>query len=190
MNSDGRDNREEEQRRAFQVNELIDSESSTMSAQERHAVVLEVHGFHPPIREPSEAKFDELIDRLRKQASVVRNRKAYNKALFLNPSYADSKSFLLMFLRSDNFQPTPAAQRLVSHFEAKHELFGIDKLARKITYEDLSDDDRSALSTGALQVLAVKDTSGRSIVFESHDFLEYKNVQNQVSQATSDSKSG
>jgi hypothetical protein len=179
MSNDG--NQEEERRRAHQMNELIISESVTMSADDRHRVVLEVHGFHPPIREPNEDDLDSLIDRIRKQASVVRNRKAYNKALFLNPSYADSKNLLLMFLRSENFHPSRAAQRLVFHFEKKLELFGIDKLARKITYEDLRDDDRIALATGALRFLPMKDKAGRAIVYESFDFLEYKSVQNQVS---------
>eukprot|EP00980_Cylindrotheca_fusiformis_P014881 scaffold4061_cov108-Cylindrotheca_fusiformis.AAC.9 len=171
---------DEEERRAFQVNELILSESSTMTASRRHKVLLEVHGFHPPIHAPSDTDLDALVDQVRKQASVVRKRKAYNKALFLNRRYADSRNFLLMFLRAENYSPLRAAQQLVLHFETKLELFGIDKLTKKITYEDLNDDDRSALSTGALQFLSEKDNSGRPVLLESFEMLEYHNVQNQL----------
>ncbi|CAJ1946704.1 unnamed protein product [Cylindrotheca closterium] len=162
------------------MNELIISESSTLSPIDRHRVLLEVHGFHPRTTEPSGPIVDTLLDRIRKQASMVRNRKAYNKALFLNPSYTDSPSFLMMFLRSENFNPIKAAHRIVLHFETKLSLFGMDKLATKITHDDLSGDDKLALSTGAIQVLPVKDRSGRTILYETARSLGYRSIQSQL----------
>lgn len=174
------DSLSEERLRASQMNELVISENSTLPPQERHRILLEVHGFHPNTSELDESMISSLLDRIRRQASMVRNRKAYNKALFLNPGYADSAPFLMMFLLAENCNPTKAAQRMVLHFESKLTLFGMDKLARKITYDDLSDDDTQALATGAIQVLPEKDRSGRIIVYETARSLRYKTIQNQV----------
>lgn len=171
---------DEERRRASPMNELIISESSTLSHEDRHRVLLEVHGFHPKTCEPDGRIINALLDRIRRQASMVRNRKAYNKALFLNPSYADSPSFLLMFLRSERFNPIKAAQRVVLHFESKLTLFGMDKLARTITHDDLSNDDKLALGTGAIQALPETDRSGRIILYETARALTYITIQSQL----------
>mmetsp|Transcript_32965 Transcript_32965/g.79745 ORF Transcript_32965/g.79745 Transcript_32965/m.79745 type:complete len:428 (+) Transcript_32965:53-1336(+) len=174
------DLREEERRKASQMNELIIKESATLSPQDRHRILLEVHGFHPKTSEPNVHTISTMLDRIRKQASLVRNRKAYNKALFLNPNYTDSRPFLMMFLRSEEFNPIKAAHRMVLHFETKLTLFGVDTLARKITYDDLSDEDRQALATGAIQVLPEKDRSGRIILYETARSLRYNSIKSQL----------
>ena len=46
-----------------------------------------------------------------------------------------------MFLRAERFDAPKAAIRLVNHFEGKLVLFGEDKLVKRITLDDLEEED-------------------------------------------------
>jgi len=47
----------------------------------------------------------------------------------------------IMFPRAENYDPVKAAERMLRYFEKKKNLFGAEKLVKKITLEDLSEDD-------------------------------------------------
>ena len=53
-------------------------------------------------------------------------------------------------------------QKLI--FENKRNLFGEEKLAKTIELEDLSEDDKKSMATGAVQILPQRDSSGRAVV--------------------------
>jgi hypothetical protein len=51
------------------------------------------------------------------------------------------------------------------HFQHKLDLFGIEKLAKRITLDDLDEDDKAALLSGSVHMLRQKDRSGRTVSF-------------------------
>ena len=123
-----------------QVDTLLASELNSLSIDERTKVLEEVHGVLVPVIETPEM-ITEKLQLLDKEINKIRGSKkksAYDIAMFMNPSYVTNRSFRLMFLRSTtNYNPTLAAQKLVKHFEYKLELFGINKLTKNITQQDL-----------------------------------------------------
>lgn len=92
-------------------------------------------------------------------------RKAFERAVFLRPSLENDDNMLLMFLRADRYDATSAAKRLLLHFEHKLELFGDAKLPKKITLDDLDEDDMHAMETCFFLGRPEKDQSGRVVVF-------------------------
>lgn len=158
---------------------LFASEMNKLSFQEREAVYEDLHAVSKPVEESSEV-VDEIIRQMRDEIAGVRVKPAYNKAIFLNRKYVDDPRFLLMFLRSTRFDAREAAHKICDHFRFKLELFGPDLLAREIMYEDLDQDSREALYSGAVQVPRCKDRAGRAIIFFAFDQLRYNNVASQV----------
>ena len=88
--------------------------------------------------------------------------------------------FRLLFLRSERFHAQRTARKMVGYFEYKCDLFGADKLVKKITLDDLSKDDRTTLQTGAMQILPNRDKSGRAVFFECQKFWRFQEPDNQV----------
>ena len=111
----------------------------------------------------------------------VRRRRGYARALFLKPSLGRDTDFQLMFLRADRFDVPAAARRMCLFFEEKLRLFGDDKLVRKLTLADLSQDDVTSLFNGAGHILPQKDSSGRLIFFVDYSYLDYSDWKNIVS---------
>lgn len=163
------------------MTQLISSEMKQLSIQEQQQCHLDVHGVtSPDVTEP-DSDFPRLTEELKQQISSTRTAPAYNKAVFLNPEYVDSFHFQLMFLRSENFKIVQSAEKMIAHFKFKLDLFGPDRLARSIRYDDLDDDDREALNSGAVQILPEKDRAGRTVLFIAVAPLKYKAPVHQVS---------
>lgn len=91
-------------------------------------------------------------------------RKSFDRALFLRPSLQQDDSFFLMFLRADRFDPMSAANRLCLHFDHKLDLFGESKLAKKITLDDLSEEDMRAMEACFFLDNPERDQSGRIVL--------------------------
>lgn len=108
-------------------------------------------------------------------------REAYEVAVSMSPEYVSSQ--LLSFLRADDFNPKAAARRAMSHFQKKLELFGLDRLVKDISLEDLDEDDTEALSCGGIQFLPSKDRAGRPVFVRQYSNMKYKKRINMVSQA-------
>jgi hypothetical protein len=109
------------------------------------------------------------------------NREAYDVAVGMSPEYVSSQ--LLSFLRADEFNTKAAARRLMSHFQKKLELFGLDRLVKDISLEDLDEDDMEALSCGGIQYLPSEDRAGRPVFVRQYSNMKYKKRINMVSQA-------
>lgn len=161
------------------MDSLIAADLNQLSIQERESVFEEVHGI-AKVQEKSPEEEAALVRELREELKNIRGKPELERAQFLCSSYADDPKFLLMFLRSENFVVKSAAVRMVTHFKHKLHLFGIEKLAKPITLEDLDDDDMDALLTGWVQPLSQKDRSGRPVLFLFNKALKYKSVENQV----------
>jgi hypothetical protein len=103
---------------------------------------------------------------------------AYRMAVEQNPDFVDSQK--LKFLRADDFDSVAAANRLLSHFQHKLDLFGPTKLGRDIRLDDLNVDDLESLRAGGLQLLPMQDHATRGVVFTRHENYLYKDHKNMV----------
>jgi hypothetical protein len=146
------------------MDKVLAQEVQNLSLQKRNRVYEEVHGVAEPLEEDLEF-VEQRLSEFDLQLSTLRNKPAYEFALQQSPEYVNDRNFRLMFLRSTEFDAHKAAQKLVNHFEFKLELFGQEKLARKITLDDLNEKDLIYLRSGAIQILPSTDRSGRPIFF-------------------------
>ena len=158
---------------------LIASEMNQLSVKEREAAFDDLHAI-TPVRKESAETVAELVKEFKLEIGKIREKSAYSKAHFLSPRAVNDPGFIRMFLRAEDYNPRMAAHRMVSYFQHKLELFGIEKLAKDITLDDLDDDDRAALHSGSIQCLSQKDRAGRTVIFSAQKLKKFKTLQNQV----------
>jgi hypothetical protein len=146
------------------VDELRVEEWNQLSKEARERAQEEVHCVvDKPIEEEPEF-VERRVAQMEDEISKNRKKFAYDRALFLSPSYVRDRNFALMFLRSTvDFHPRKAAECMIAHFELKLELFGLECLARSITLEDLNEEDMETLEAGNCQYLPEKDRGGRAV---------------------------
>ncbi len=104
------------------------------------------------------------------------DKQAYlqSQQLYPNNRYVNDWDFRLMFLRCELFHIERAAQRLVRHLDFVLEIFHDNKelLQRPIRLNDLAPKSMKLLRSGCLQLLPVRDSSGRRVfavtTFKSH----------------------
>jgi hypothetical protein len=163
----------------------VASDTDTQLAQELHQLTLQereqvsedIHGVSkitdedPYFVDHCLLQMDMEFRRLKKHK---KDTSAYDSALFLAPRLVMGRDFRLMFLRAESFDPEKALNRMVQHFESKLELFGLDKLVKPITQEDLHEDAKDALRIGFAQPLPAKDRSGRKIIFIAPQYQGYQ----------------
>lgn len=152
----------------------IAKEFTELSTQERERVMHDIHGVAenliantetPDFIEARISKLDEaLASYSKKNASL--SRKAYDQAKFFKPALQADNKFKLMFLRADMYDATKAARRIMKYFDNKLKLFGLDKLAKTITLEDLNEEDKKVFQNGMIVNLPQKDSIGRPLLFD------------------------
>ena len=142
-------------------------EMMTLSVNEREKVFEDIHGVSQPQEETPEfiatclEDFNKAIKRL-----PVRHQKMINRATFLRPALETCSKFKLAFLRADDYNATKAAKRLYKYYAMKCELFGTDKIAKRITLDDdFNDDDLYIFKSGYVTLLNVRDQSNRPVMF-------------------------
>lgn len=90
---------------------------------------------------------------------------AYKIAREINPEYVRHPIFTKGFIRAEDYDAEKAARRIFKYLRIKLDLFGREKLTRDILLDDLGEDGRAYLESGALQILPKRDASGRRVVF-------------------------
>jgi hypothetical protein len=138
-------------------------ELNQLSEEERERAQEEVHCVVDDLVEEEPEYVERMLAQMEDEISKNRKKFAYDRALFLSPSYVRDRDFALMFLRSKDFHPSKAAECMIAHFELKLELFGLECLARAVTLEDLNEEDIVTLEAGNCQCLSEKDRGGRAV---------------------------
>jgi hypothetical protein len=142
---------------------LLAQSMNQLSMKEREKVLEEIHGVADILEE--EPQFvEQCLVELEDELHIVPNKDAYETARSRSMDYVSNRKFRLQFLRADSFNVRHAAVRIVAYFEAKLELFGLEKLTKCITQRDLDQDDLACLESGISQLLPVRDTTGRAIL--------------------------
>ncbi|CAJ1970012.1 unnamed protein product [Cylindrotheca closterium] len=141
---------------------LLSSAINELSMQERSKAMDDLHCVGDEIRETPEmiqkslAEFDQGVH--------DGNFPIYNQAASQNRAYVEQPSFRLMFLRANSFDAKKSIQQMLNHVRQKAIYFGVEKIARDISIEDLSSEDIEVLLSGLLHVQGDKDRAGRSIL--------------------------
>lgn len=165
-----------------QTEALFAAELSRLSMKERDEVLQDIHGVADSPTEDLEFVqkcFGQIEEAL--LLIPIMEKTSYLRAIELDESYVTNEDFLLMFLRACSFDVNAAAARMVAFFETKNDLFGPEKLAKEITYEDLDEDDIRCLESGYAQILSGRDRAGRAILFLVPMIRKYRTLQNRVS---------
>jgi len=104
------------------------------------------------------------LARLQIELEGIKKKKGFNQALQKCPHLIDD-DFLLMFLRTEVFHAGRAAQRLVTYWDKRIEIFGETKAFMRLTLDEALTDDSVALSLGYLRPTGRSDSAGRAILF-------------------------
>lgn len=145
---------------------LLAREMNDLTVQDREQVYDEIHGVADIIDETPELVSRSLAEMREELLKIPkRRRRALDRALFLKPSLSSDDKFHLIFLRAERFDPVKAAGKMYRHFNHKLELFGEEKLAKRITLDDLGEGGMAHMRWGAVQTPVVNKNGGRGLFF-------------------------
>eukprot|EP00980_Cylindrotheca_fusiformis_P021757 scaffold8587_cov97-Cylindrotheca_fusiformis.AAC.5 len=121
---------------------------TTISPEERARVLDDLHGVSAETEETPEflAKHLLLFEQEVERQKVA--EEALALALTKDPAYVGSQKIRLQFLRSESFRVPAAVARFARHFKLKQELFGVEKLTKDITQDDLDEETMRLLYGG------------------------------------------
>ena len=151
------------------LDKMLAAELTSLSMSERDQAMLDLHG----VADDTEETPDIVQQNLSRMEVCLKDMvmkdtegltKSYQEALDQNRAFVEDREWRTRFLRTARFNPGDAAIRLVKYFAAKKKIFGSDYLTNQIKIQDLSDDDRACLESGAFQFLPLKDQAGRSVL--------------------------
>ena len=161
-----------------QVDVLMAGELNKLSFNCREKINEEIHGVRfLAIEETPEMvamSLEQLAIEIEKIPSAEKQGYLQSQQLFPSNRYVNDRNFRLMFLRCELFHVKRAALRLVRHLDFVLEIFdnNTELLQRPIRLTDLAPRSMKLLRSGCLQLLPVRDTSGRRIfavtTFKSH----------------------
>jgi hypothetical protein len=156
-------------------------EMNELSVKERGKVLDDIHGVAENQEETPEFVATCLKDMDVALSTIPKaKRKALDRALFFKPSIQKDANFKLMFLRADVYDAQKAAKRMARYFNEKLLLFGEDKLVKKITLDDLAEEDIKRLNFAGCVILPNKDQTGRPIWFFDVSRFDLDNVESMV----------
>jgi hypothetical protein len=145
---------------------LIAKQMTQLSTKDREEIYHDIHGVSTVIDEDAEPGFlDRKLREFQRELDSTEDsqKAAYLEAYERNAAYVLDRDLRLRFLRSDRFNPVPAAQRYMRFFEVQSELFGRETLGSCITQENLGEEGRDALYAGCNMLLPQRDSAGRAV---------------------------
>ena len=173
-----------------QADELLLEELSRLSFQDRNNINEEIHGVRvlgpeetPELLERSLAALGMFLDQIITEPPSLKTAFNLSQSPVLNPTmepsnpqtnesssppssttYVNSRSFRLMFLRSELFDAKKAALRIIKYLDVVLEICGEYTLRRPIQLTDFSKEEMRILRSGCIQLLSYRDRAGRPIL--------------------------
>jgi len=117
--------------------------------------------------EVSQEMIDEAMNGMKLELSRMSSAGkavAYQKALEQDSTFVHEYKSLLSFLRAEQYDVTRAATRLAKFYSLKLEGFGVEKLTKDISQEDLTQQERDGLYDSMSLQLPFRDREGRSVL--------------------------
>ena len=148
---------------------------------DRENALFDVHGVSDSYQKETPELVARSLEELQSSIEQIKDKHASDIAASQDPSCVSDRVFRLKHLRSVNFDVTKAAAKFVSFFEVKLELFGIDRLTKTITLDDLDPEDMECLNSGFCTILPLQDRAGRTVVCWTHRLITSFSLQSMVS---------
>ncbi|KAL3933087.1 MAG: hypothetical protein SGBAC_010549 [Bacillariaceae sp.] len=164
----------EDQKGKEEVDTLLSEALNDLSFEERQMHQEAVHGVADKIVE-NVTFINTTLQELDNTLLLNKKGRTFEAAEMMSKEYVSARPFRLMFLRANRYDAKVAADQMLRFFDVKKKLFGMDKLVKDITIEDLDEDDVECLRCGYLQWVG-RDRVGRQIMFELPGLREGKTV--------------
>jgi hypothetical protein len=154
-----------------QVDSFLATELNKLSFLNRENINEEIHGVRCLCPEETPQMLEAALEQLSLELADIpcSEKQAFlqSQRLFPNNRYVNDHHFRLTFLRCELFDARKAARRLVRHLDFVFEIFGnkTEILGRPIRLTDLAPKSLKLLRSGCLQLLPVRDSSGRRVFF-------------------------
>jgi hypothetical protein len=127
----------------------------------------ELEGLHGIVKASDNKEHPDSVQKwleeLDQHINAIKRGTVYEMAECMNRDFVTDRDFRMMFLRAERYNPEVAANRVIKFLNVKRHLFGVNKLVKTISMDDLDDDDKACLMSGSYQLLPCADTAGRSI---------------------------
>lgn len=179
------------------LDDYISGALSRMSMEERETTYNEIHGVDVLPEESDDLVSQSLdaiytkIGKLKDKSSMKNSLHALMLAESQDKSCVYTKKEMLKFLRAERFNAKRAAVRLAEYYDLKLTLFGKEKLCRRITLLDLTENEQSFMKQGLQQVLPARDRAGRTVGMVVPNFgADFANPHTPVSSTSSDRFNG
>ncbi|CAJ1932621.1 unnamed protein product [Cylindrotheca closterium] len=141
----------------------------------------DLHGVGEMIDKENHQETISLLQRFDDQLQRRKKHTVYESAeVMMNRDHVTSSELRLQFLHANRWNPETAADQFLSFLEMKKQLFGMDKVVKDLTLNDLDEDDKENLLGGSLQILPCTDRSGRRIILELPGLRCFKNLRNEL----------
>mmetsp|Transcript_40308 Transcript_40308/g.97339 ORF Transcript_40308/g.97339 Transcript_40308/m.97339 type:complete len:520 (+) Transcript_40308:97-1656(+) len=156
-----------------QTEDFLTSEFNQLSEEEQTKALNDLYcvgeelSENPNLIEKSLAEFEQQLRN--------GNFPIIQTALKQNRSYVEDASFRLKFLRANMYNVAKSVNQMVNFLGHKATYFGVDKIARDITLEDLTQEDIELMLSGFYHIQEGTDQGGRVIVYMFNHMLgKYK----------------
>lgn len=174
----------EEELNAKKAPQIIAETLQALPNEKREQIIRQIYGIPNPSPSTSHVKnvsttvtneedenfLDGKLEEMEKEISRLKRSSSWNLRLAAielaetqNLAYVQSRRFRLKFLRVVRFDVKAAALRFIKFFDIKLEVFGPNALARDITINDLTKEDKNMLKKGYMQRFPVRDRAGRAV---------------------------
>jgi len=144
--------------------DFLASEVSRLTVQERSEALNDVHCVGENLQETP-----ELIQKsLAEFGRVLHDDEMhpiYEMATKQNRAYVEDPAFILIFLRANRHDVLKSVRQMIACLQQKALYFGNDKVARDITLDDLTNEDKHFLLSGLYHIQEGSDRTGRVVVY-------------------------
>ncbi|CAJ1932360.1 unnamed protein product [Cylindrotheca closterium] len=161
------------------TDELISQSMAQLSFQERQEEQEHLHGV-ASVGPEDPHQIDQLLQDQDDHLERLKQGTVFQEAEAMDPQFTNDRSFRLMFLRGNRYNPKEAAEQMIRFMDTKQQLFGASKLNQQITLKDLNDDDRACVENGSFQMLPSRDSSNRPMMLEVPGLTSYRQLENEL----------
>jgi hypothetical protein len=171
--------REDEQKKQ-EMEALLSEAVKQLTFEERQRQQEALHGVEDETIE-DEALINSALQELDSHLMHrgYNGRSAYEKAERMDSQYVGATALRLMFLRCNQCDAKASAGQMLQFFEIKQQLFGVEKLVKEITIEDLDADDLASLNCGYFRIIG-RDQSSRHIFLGIPSLRSFKTLKNEL----------
>jgi len=139
-----------------------------LSMEEREQAFFELHGVRKEENSSPDCITEEQLEEMYRHVSRLVQEPSfatpgYELALKRNPDFARNKKLWARFIFGKHEDCKSAAEVFLRYLDLKLFLWGEERICKDITWDDLSEEDRSLSKKGYFQRLPARDRSGRYV---------------------------